>query len=307
MARYDAMVLLASRETTYGTDAAPVATSNAILMREVTWTPMEADQVERPRVVTYHGNQPVSLHARRARLAGAVDIQNPVSPSLSPTYAPLLRACGLAESLVSGTSIAYSPVSLNEDAATLHHFAEGRRQIGLGGRGDFTIELQAGQVPIIRFDLQAMYAEPTAQPLPAATYAAMPDAIPLGQANTLQATIGANNLILRSLSYTHGNQLVVRDMPGSRAIRITGRQPRATITVEDPDALVPNFFTLIGGAAQNILCRWSDSVGRSSELRVRAQLLNPRYVDESNIRMLQMDLRPVPSSAGNDECQLVLS
>lgn len=308
MARFGSQVILAKREVTYGTDSVPTNTANAILMQEVNWTPMEADQVERPMVLPYYGNDPVSLVARRGRLQGAVDLAGGGTPlGTVPGYAALLRACGLAETIVATTRVDYTPVSSAEDAATIYHNLDGTQQIGLGARGDFSLEIQAGQIPRLRFDLQAMYSAPTAVALPTPTLSGFQAPLPVSQANTPTVTFNGNAAVLRSFSYTHGNQVAVRDIPNSRAIRITGRQPRASITIEAPDAVSPNYFTSIGALVALTIVHGTAGGNICTVDLAQARLLNPRYLTEGGIAMLSFDLRPEPSSAGNDEFRLRLT
>lgn len=304
MARYSHMVVLAKRETTYATDSSPAASTDAIVMQDVDWTPMEAEQVERPMVVPYYGNRPVSLVARKGRLQGGIDLAGSGAAGTAPAFAALLRACGLAQAVTSGTRVDYTPVSGAEDAVTLYHNADGVQQIGLGARGTFTIEMQERQIPRFRFDLQAIYVAPTAVELPSPTLTAFTDPLPVSQANTPTAVLGGQNVRLRSLTYTHGNQLIERDMPNQRAIRITGRQPTASIVIEEPDALSPNFFAMVG-TRQAFQVVHGTAAGNIVTIDLgQARLLNPRRTNEDNINMLAFDLRPEPTGAGNDELRI---
>ena len=306
MARYGSMVVLAKRETTYATDAEPTNSADAMLFADVEWTPLEADQVERPRVVPYYGNAPVSLTARRNRLAGNVDLSGSGTAGTAPAYAALLRACGLAQTVTADTRVDYTPVSSAEDSASLYHFLDGTRQQGLGARGDFSIEMQGRAVPRIRFDLQGLYVAPSAVSLPVPTLTAFVEALPVSQANTPTATLGGENVVLRQFTYRHGNQIAVRDLPNSRALRITGRQPSASITIEAPNAINPNFFAMVGTLIAFQVVHGTVDGNKVQIDLAQARLLNPRYSNEDNIAMLSFDLRPEPTLAGNDEFRLRL-
>jgi len=305
MAIFSKVVVLAKRETTYGTDATPTNVANAMLFQDVTWTPMEADQVERPMVVPYYGNDPVSLVATRNRLAGSVDLAGGGLPLATvPAFGVLLRACGLLETVTASTRVDYTPQTGSEDSASLYHFLDGTRQLGLGARGDLTVELAAKQYPKLRFDLQALYAAPTAVALPVPTLTAWKDPLPANQVNTPTCTLNGQAVVLKSASYTHGNQITMRDLPGRRALVITGRQPKASITIEAPDAVSPNFFSSLGSTVA-FSCVHGTASGNIVTLDLaQARVLTPRYSNEDGILMLSLDLRPEPSSAGNDEFRL---
>lgn len=306
MARFSSMVVLAKRETTYGTDSVPTNTVDAMLFQDVDWTPMEAEQVERPMVLPHYGNDQVSLVATRNRLQGGVDLAGGGTPlGTVPRFGALLRACGLTETVVATTRVDYTPQTGAEDSASLYHFVDGTRQQGLGAVGDFTVELNARQIPRIRFDMQGLYVAPTAVALPAPTLTGFQTPLPVNQANTPVATLNGQNVVLRSFSYTHGNQISMRDLPNSRRLRITGRQPRASITIEAPDALAPNFFTSLGATVAFAVTHGTVAGNVAAISMPQARVLNPRYSQEDNILMLSFDLRPEPTIAtGNDELLL---
>jgi hypothetical protein len=308
MARFSSMVVLAKRETTYGTDSVPTNTADAMLFQDVDWTPMEAEQVERLMVLPHYGNDPVSLVATRNRLAGGVDLAGGGTPlGTVPRYGALLRACGLTETVVATTRVDYTPQTGAEDSASLYHFVDGTRQQGLGAVGDFTLEMAARQIPRLRFDMQGLYVAPTAVALPVPTLTGFQSPLPVSQANTPTATLNGQAVVLRSFSYTHGTQVSMRDLPGSRRLRITGRQPRASITIEAPDGLTPNFFTPIGTLVAVSIVHGTVGGNIVTVDLPQARLLNPRYSQEDNIAMLSFDLRPEPTLAGNDEFRLRLT
>jgi hypothetical protein len=308
MARYSHMVVLAKRETTYGTDAVPTNVADAMLFQNVDWTPLEAEQAERPMVVPYFGNDQVSLVATRNRLRGAVDLAGGGTPlGTAPKYSSLLRACGLSETIVATTSVTYAPVSSAEDSASLYHFVDGTRQQGLGARGDFEIQVDAGQIPRFTFDMQALYVAPTAVALPVPTLTAWQAPLPATQVNSPTCTLNAQAVILKSLSYKHGNEITMRDMPGSRRLFVSGRKPSGTLTIEAPDALSPNFFTSVGALVAFSLVHGTAAGNICTLSLPQVRLLNPRYSNDQNQLMLTFDLRPEPTSAGNNEFSLVLT
>ena len=304
MARYGMQVVLAKTETTYGTDAGPSTAANAMLFQDVDWNPMEAERVERPYVLPYYGNPRVALVATRNRLAGGVDLAGRGIVGSVPAYAALLRACGLVETITPGTQVDYTPVSGSEDSATLYHFLDGTRQQGLGARGDFTIELIGKRLARIRFELQALYVAPTAVALPTPTVSNFRDALVVSQANTPTATLNGQNVVLRSFNYAHGNQIAIRDLPNRKGLVIGGRTPRASVTIEAPDALSPDFFAQIGNQVAFSVTHGITAGNIVTIDLARVQPLNPRYSNEDGVALLSLDLNPVPSSAGNDEFRL---
>ena len=307
MARYSRMVALAKIETTYGTDSVPTAAANAILFQDADLAPMEAEQPERPMVLPWLGNRPVNLVSQRTRLQGSIDLAGSGAAGTAPAYGPLLRACGLAQTITPATRVDYTPVSTGEEAVTLYVHPDGKLHAALGARGTFGLDIQGGQTPRFTFDLQGIYVAPTAVSLPAPTLSGFIDPLPVSRANTPTCTLNGQNVVLRGFTYTHGNSIQVRDLPNARAMRIANRAPSATVTIEDPDALTPNFFTALGTRVAFNLVHGTAAGNIVDVTLGQARLLNPRYSNEDDMRMLTFDLRPEPSTSGNDEFRLRLT
>ena len=67
-------LLLAKAETTYGTDSTPTGTANAILVRNLEITPIQADAVERELIRGYMGNFEVLLANQRVEVTFDVEM-----------------------------------------------------------------------------------------------------------------------------------------------------------------------------------------------------------------------------------------
>lgn len=140
-------ILTAAIETTYGTDAAPTG-SNAILVRNMTLTPQEADLTDRDLVRPYLGRSEQLPAGIRARLEFEVEIAGAGSAGTAPAYGPLLRAVGLSQTLlaapVTGTATAgaASTITLAAGASAVDGFYNGMPIAITGGAG-------SGQTAII--------------------------------------------------------------------------------------------------------------------------------------------------------------
>ena len=89
-------ILLAKIETTYGTDSSPVA-ANAMLIRNLDMTPLDAEIVSRDLVRPYFGNYDQIIASQKVGLTFEVELQSSGTAGVAPSYGPLLRACGLSE------------------------------------------------------------------------------------------------------------------------------------------------------------------------------------------------------------------
>jgi hypothetical protein len=301
------LAALAKIETTYGTDSVPTGSANAILLQDVTITPMETDQIERTLIRAFLGANPVVLAAKRMRIQATVDLAGSGTAGTAPAYGPLLRGCGMAEVITAGTRVEYTPVSSGEESLSLYVNLDGILHRGLGARGTFGIDLTTKNFSKLTFDFTAFFITPTGAALPAADYSAWKEPRPVGFADTPVFTLDGYAAPMSALTYTHGNTVSFRDLVNRQAIEITDRKPVANVTIEAPPIATKDFFALSNAQAPVALALTQGAgAGKIVELSLPSvQVLNPAYADDEGNAMLTMELRPLPV-AGNDELKITV-
>jgi hypothetical protein len=299
--------VLAKIETTYGTDSVPTGAANAVLLQDVTITPMEAEQIERTLIRSFLGANPVVLAAKRMRLQATVDLAGSGTAGTAPAYGPLLRACGMAETIVPATRVEYAPVSSGEESISLYANLDGIRHVGLGVRGTFSVLLETRNFSRLQFDFTGFFITPTAVALPASDYSAWREPRPVGFADTPVFTLDGYAAPMSGLTYAHGNTVSFRDLVNRQAIEITDRKPVANVTIEAPTLAAKDFFALSNAQTPVVLAlQQGTTAGNVVELDMpRVQVLNPAYADDEGNAMLAMELRPLPN-AGNDELKITV-
>lgn len=146
-------VILAKIESTYGTDPTPTGAANAILVRNLTVTPQDADFVDRNLVRPYMGRSEQLAAGIRAMFEFEVEMAGGGTAGVAPGIGPLLRACGLSETLtaaaITGTAQAgaASTVTLAAGASASDGFYNGmpiRITSGTGSGSSGTIVAYVG-------------------------------------------------------------------------------------------------------------------------------------------------------------------
>ena len=103
-------VVLAKVESTEGVDSSPTGNSNAILVSEMSINPLEGSDVSLAYVRPYFGSSPSIRVQDYVTCQFTVDIAGSGSAGSAPSWGPLLRACGFAQTLtasaVTGTAAA---------------------------------------------------------------------------------------------------------------------------------------------------------------------------------------------------------
>lgn len=134
-------LITAKIETTYGSDASPTASANAIEARNVSFTPLDASYVTNDAELPYFGNSPEVPVSQAARLTFDVVLQGSGTAGTAPPSGPLLRGCGLAETIlaapVTGTAQAggANTITLAAGASAIDNAYRGLYLTTTGGTG----------------------------------------------------------------------------------------------------------------------------------------------------------------------------
>lgn len=86
--------VLAKIESTYGTDSAPTGSANAMLVKNLSINPIQAELVSRDLIRPYLGNSEQLLAQTFVEMEFEVEYVGSGSVGLAPAFDPLLRACG---------------------------------------------------------------------------------------------------------------------------------------------------------------------------------------------------------------------
>jgi hypothetical protein len=308
MARMTHLLALCAMEGTYGTFVAPSATvaADVLLFRDVDVSGLDAELVERPRVMPFHGvPQRAARHSRSLGLSGTLPLPAAGAAGTAPPWRRILRACGMAETITAGTRVDYTPISAGQEGASLQFFVDGSRHEAAGARGTFSLNFTAGEEPTLNASLQSVVRPQAAATFPASpAFTGWPETTEVRNGNST-LTVGGQTLPFRSVGYTHGNQLQQRDIPARREVRITGRTPTLDLLVEAPDGFSPiDFYDLASSGALTAL-NLVHGVGAGNiveltcgQIQIMPGIRNER---DGDVQMLRMQARAHPTAAGNDE------
>lgn len=299
--------MLAKIETTYGTDAVPTGAADALVVQEAEITQMDAEAVERPRLMPHFAARRVALTALKFRATAQVDLAGSGTAGTAPAFGPLLRGCGMAQTVVPSTRVDYTPISAAEESLSLYWFLDGQRQRGLGARGTWGLELRPRVFPRLSLEYLALYTAPTEVALPATTLTAWREPQVSGLATTPVLTLDGLSVAAESLRYSHGNALSFRDLIGARYVNITGRQPVIEAQIEAPTLTAKNFWAIAeAGTIIPLVAQQGTSAGGIAELNApRCQITRIQRRESEGVEMLDLSLVVLPD-AGNDEVTLAI-
>ena len=309
-----ALVALAAMETTYGVDPTPTAVANAIEILQPQLQPFNADEIARERARPAAGFDPVLLAGRNVVLSGQVELSGSGSSGAgiaAPAYGPILRACGLAETLVTTVGqerVEYDPVSAEEESVTIYFFQAGARHRMTGARGTWGLQLSERQLPAFTFSITGLFETVTAAALPSdADWSGFVNAVEMSEPNT-QFTLGGFAAVMESFTLAANNQVVLRDRANSREVQITDRGPTGQLQIQAPDPATQNYWSTISNETL-VALQLIHGTQPGNRVQVDApavQIHAPSYADSQGTVMLSASLR-FNRVAGDDEFKITVS
>jgi len=300
-------LILAKAEATYGTDPTPTGSANAILVRNLDIVPLQSDIVQRELIRPYLGNYEQLLAQTRVQVTFEVELAGSGAAGTAPAYGPVLKACGLSETVVATTSVTYAPVSTSFSSVTIYFYQDGIRHIVTGARGTFTLNGQVGAIPTIAFTMTGIYNAPTDTALATPTYANQATPLIFKNGNTTSFSAFSYSGALQSIDLNLGNEIVYRELiGGTKEVLITDRKPAGTMSIEAVLLATKNYFTVsTGSTTGSISFQHGTTAGNIATLTMaQSDLADASYADLNGIAMLNLPYVATPTAAGNDELSL---
>src|SRR6266545_2225267 len=154
-------VLLWKSEVTPGVDPVPVAGTNAILVRNVTISPLEQEGEQRELDVNYIGNKGFIVTGAFQKLSCEVELAGAGAAGTAPGYGPLIKGCAASETINAGVSVVYAPVNPGgETTGTFYLYIGGRLHKATYTVGTIKPMLTKGKIPVFQFDFMGLYIAP---------------------------------------------------------------------------------------------------------------------------------------------------
>lgn len=295
--------ILAKIESVYGTDPTPTGAANAILVRNMSITPLAAEMVSRDLVRPYLGNSEMLIASKNVAIEFEVEMAGSGTAGTAAKYGPLLRACGLSETISAGVSVTYAPVSTAFESVSLYHNVDGVLHKITGARGNVEFTLNARAIPVMKFTMTGIYNAPSDAALPTVDYSGFQAPQAANTSNTTAFSLFGYAGVLESLSLNMGNDVKYRSLIGSESVLITDRKVSGTAVFEAPTITDKDFFAIAIASALGSMSITQGTVA-GNKFKIDSSYIdisNPTYSDNDGITMLTVPFVAVPSSAGNNE------
>ena len=245
------LAILNKIETTYGTNSTPGAV-NAIVGTNVSFTPLEAEEIGRDLHLPHMGHQGVILTGQYAKIEFDVEIAGAGAAGTVPKYGSLLRACGMAEVVTAGTSVVYSIIEDAAESSTLLFISDKVQHVLLGCRGTFSMSFEPKQIPKFRFSMTGLLGTILDAVMPAVSMTGWSTPVAVSKDATTMTLHGWSS-IASKLSVELGNTGTPRFLIGAESMLITDRQSVGEAVVDALSLAEMNWFTRAQGRTRGAL------------------------------------------------------
>ena len=309
MALWRNRLALVKAEATYGTSSSPAA-SDALLFTTLDIEPLALELTEREAIQAAMGNRPSVVAQRSVPVKATVEMAGSGTAGTAPRFGPLLKACGLSETVVSSTSVTYAPVSSGFSSYTMDFYADnGSRQAITGVRGTAELSLSVGEIPTIAFDQMGIYSAPGALSRPSETYTNQASPLVVNTDNTATVSVHGFSACMTSFTLSLGVEMVFRQLAGcTKQVLIVDRKPTGSITIELPAFATKDFLTIASNQTTGAITWAHGASGNLLTFTASTCAFDAPTLDEADgVTNITLPFRPLPTATGNNEFTLAFT
>lgn len=271
---------------------------------------LNTSKIESPNIKSGFGHDQVTLAGANVGLEFEVDLAGSGTVATPPAFSAPLRACGFAEVINAGTSVAYNPVSESQDSLSLFFFYDGDVHQIKGARGECAINIRNLDRPTIKFSFTGIYVPVVAGSLPAPTFAPSADVVPVSKSTTGVMSLSGENLALSQCELTVGNTVAYRNMVNLEEVLITERKSNLKLQFDRPNVSSKDWFaTTLNGDTGALAVKHGKTAGNIVEVNAsKVQVTELGDAEAEGVAQLDITARLLsPSGLGDDEFSLLFT
>lgn len=303
---YNKRVLLAETELTYGVDPVPTGSTNAILVRNLEIQPIDAEQVSRDLVKPYFGADDILISNVRSRITFEVEMAGAGAAGTVPKYGPVLKACGMAETVTATTKVTYTPVSESFSSVTIYVNIDGVTHKVRGCRGTVSLNMTVGQIPVYQFELMGIYVAPVDVSFSTlnAIYTGFQNPLVFNNTNSSAFQFHSYAAELQSWELQVGMDMVYRELVGNtKEVLLTDRNTTGSVQFDAVTMATKDYFTAATNSTTGN-CTVTHGLVAGNKVKVsvpRANITTVNYVEQNGITQYTVPFTALPSNTGTGD------
>ena len=313
--------VLLKTETTLGVDAVPTGGANAMLVGDVNVRPLVANNVSRDRLRAFIGGNAQLVGTKYKEISFNVEAVGSGAAGTPPAWGPALRACAMAETIIASTRVDYTPITDSQETCTIYAWKDGVRHVLLACKGEWSLSLKAGGLPLFTFRFMGLDGSESAVSNPSGTLTGWRQPQVVTDAFTADivsggtvsptgapAITGGTSIVSDGIELQSGHEVSVTPLIGLETIDVTAREVTGNTRLDETAA---QEITRMGLVRANTLAALSMLHGTVAGDKLLVHMpsvqFNDMAYDDVNGKLLQRyALRAVPVN-GNDEIRIVTS
>jgi hypothetical protein len=303
--KYNKRTIAVKIETVSGTDAVPTGALNAVQCNDLKFTPIKVNAEQRNLVRAYFGNSEEIVGAAYGMCEFGVEYQGSGSLGVPGGYGPLLRACAHQEVIVPTTSVAYNPITDNEESATIYYAMDGNLYKLLYCKGTVSVMFDEQKIPHFMFKMTGLRVPVVTGSISGSNFTLFKKPLAVNKANTV-CTFHGQALAIAKFSIDVNNTVGYVNRVNAERTDFTSRETQGSVTFEETLVSVIDFYDR---TLQTTLGALSWTHGTVPGLRGKltapnVQVQEPPQDQINNVTTLSPGLRFMPN-VGNDEYQFL--
>lgn len=300
--------ILVKLETTYGTDSAPTGTADAMLVRNLNITPLDAKTVSRDLIRPYFGNSPVLLAETSVKVDFEIELAGASAAGTAPHWGPCLKACGFSETIVASTSVTYAPVSSSLPSVTIWVNIDGVMHKITGCMGTMDLTMSVKNIPTMKFSFTGIFNGPSDIAGPTVDFSSFQTPKVVNTANTTSFSLFSYTGKLESMSLGMNCDIQYRTLVNYEAVNLIDRKPSGTFVIEAPTITQKDYFSIakVGTLGTMSIVHGAGAGNICTVSAPTVSLQNPAYQESQGVMMLQIPFTANPN-VGNDELQIAFT
>lgn len=299
--------LLLKQEVTSGTDSVPTTGANAMLIRNVTWNPIQMTVEERDLVRPFLGNSEDIVMARWVEVDFEIELAGAGAAGDLPAYHDALLMAGHSHVVTASTDVTYTPVSSGFKSATAYFNLDQVLHKSLFMMAKLAIGLDALKIPVFKFSCKGLFVALADTTAWTPDYSQFVKPVGVNKANTTLSLHGVG-AVVEKLQIDTAAQIEYRNLINFEGVQYTDRKPGGSISFEMTTVAAKNWLASIEAATTGALAVvHGTTAGNIVEFNApAAQVSQPRYGNSQGIAMLEGNLKLMPGASGNDEYEIVV-
>ena len=301
MANRYSELLLAKNEAVKGTDIVPAPASDAvrIVSGEIA---VNNENIDRPIVKGTMGMLPHLIGKSSVQLTIEVEFRGSGAAGTAPDFGPLLRACGLDETISASVSVAYDPLTNAHESASIYFYQDGVLWKLLGAVGTVSLAYAMNSITKLTFVMSAPYLAPTDVADPGGeTYQTTPPIV----ASSADVISEGGAIKVGSLEIDVANDVQEHYTTGQHEFTVADRQPTMKLSKDSVSTIV-DWTALLAGTDVAMSAIIDGGAGNKATITApvaRRTTLAPGLRAEKYLRDVEYNLY---ESSGDDQLQLLM-